>query len=501
VSSAAAEVATVQPTVSVSPSVSSAATPQLPTTSQLDPAASEFVPADRAVPDSGEDSLRTAAGRMDASTSGPAVSVHNAQTSTSSNTTTTASVPPTLKRTREVEAEYLAEEGEAGPSGTGKKARIVSAEAAMAVAEVAEDEEEAELDDEVEVDEEDGAFNEAVSSEVISTDTGDVVEEQDTAVDEEMEPDMDAGEMSEDGEEDSAAPVDIDALAEDDEETGLDQEDVEADPVADDIADLGEAEKEMEEEEDQDQPENIQEEDVTGENSSEPSSSTGAAVAPGQSTSHHQGFEQEAAEDSVVPSTPKLAEPRRPEGFSEAVSSPQVPTNERFVFGPSSGRSTAAVASVPEVVVTSSNLVGQEGAERTNVDISQLAEDKAAAPVVPDIQPVSPHPSAVEEGELVDDSMEDGTGVESEVSAPTTGEEGVSSSGAETTVPKRGRTPITWSKPSAAGPASTSPQRTLNREGIASVAAAGLANRALRGMGKGRGKKSTRGAPPPPGPN
>ena len=34
------------------------------------------------------------------------------------------------------------------------------------------------------------------------------------------------------------------------------QEDVEADPVADDIADLGEAEKEMEE--DQDQPENIQ---------------------------------------------------------------------------------------------------------------------------------------------------------------------------------------------------------------------------------------------------
>ena len=36
------------------------------------------------------------------------------------------------------------------------------------------------------------------------------------------------------------------------------QEDVEADPVADDIADLGEAEKEMEEEEDQDQPENIQ---------------------------------------------------------------------------------------------------------------------------------------------------------------------------------------------------------------------------------------------------
>ena len=32
----------------------------------------------------------------------------------------------------------------------------------------------------------------------------------------------------------------------------------------------------------------VKEEDVTGENSSEPSSSTGAAVAPGQSTSHHQ---------------------------------------------------------------------------------------------------------------------------------------------------------------------------------------------------------------------
>ena len=73
---------------------------------------------------------------MDASTSGPAVSVHSAQTST------TASVQPTLKRTREVvETEFLAGEGESGPSGVQKKARTVSTEEPQALAEVAEDDE------------------------------------------------------------------------------------------------------------------------------------------------------------------------------------------------------------------------------------------------------------------------------------------------------------------------------------------------------------------------
>lgn len=61
--------------------------------------------------------------------------------------------------------------------------------------------------------------------------------------------------------------------------------------------------------------------EVVGEdNSSEPSSSTGAGrVDPGDS-------------DSVVPTTPKLPLPRRNDGFAEAVSSPQVMLPFIFIY-------------------------------------------------------------------------------------------------------------------------------------------------------------------------
>merc|ERR1712042_217097 len=108
--------------------------------------------------------------------------------------------------------------------------------------------------------------------------------------------------------------------------------------------------------------------DEVEDNSSEPSSSTGArqvgrAIAgsslPGPS---QVGFDQDQGEsDSVVPTTPKLPLPRRNDGFAEAVSSPLVPSSDRFVFGP--GQASSGL----DVIVTSSNsgLPGQEGLDRT----------------------------------------------------------------------------------------------------------------------------------------
>lgn len=64
-------------------------------------------------------------------------------------------------------------------------------------------------------------------------------------------------------------------------------------------------------------------------NSSEPSSSTGArhrtaGQAFGSATQGLGGYEVETGGDSVVPSTPNLPLARRTDGFAEAVSSPQV---------------------------------------------------------------------------------------------------------------------------------------------------------------------------------
>lgn len=48
-----------------------------------------------------------------------------------------------------------------------------------------------------------------------------------------------------------------------------------------------------------------------------------------------QGFEDNAGDDSIVPSTPTLCVPRRTDGFGEAVSSPHVPSSGRFTFSES----------------------------------------------------------------------------------------------------------------------------------------------------------------------
>ena len=105
-------------------------------------------------------------------------------------------------------------------------------------------------------------------------------------------------------------------------------------------------------------------------NSSEPSSSTGTRQMSRGLTgsSGVTGYDNDQGEsDSVVPTTPKLPIHRRNDGFAEAVSSPQVPSSQdRFVFGSSQSTSGA-----PDLIVTSSNsgLQGQEGLDRTAVDI------------------------------------------------------------------------------------------------------------------------------------
>ena len=373
VSSGQPEIATVQPTVSVSPSVSSA--PQVPSTSQLDPTAPEFTPGDRSsssteTMEMADESSRVSVSiRMDAvqaSTSSPSVSVHGAQTSTSGNTVTTASVHPTLKRTREtVEIEFAAgDEGVAGPSGVQKKARTISAaEELLTINQdlnigdetegLSQDMESENEEAEVETSSQLGA----VSSEIVSSDpgAGNSVQESYLQEEEGLEPfsveaegDMEEGEISEEGEEEESAAQEIDVLAED--EADIDQEDGETETAAPDNPELFdedrddeqvgdddpdveddqgiEEEQVVEEEQQVVEEEQVVEEDITGENSSEPSSSSGAAVPqrsqqlPPQQAAP--GYEQDPVEDSVVPSTPKLAEPRRPDGFSEAVSSPQV---------------------------------------------------------------------------------------------------------------------------------------------------------------------------------
>ena len=142
-SSAQPDAGSAVPVVSVSPSVSSAAaaTPQLPSTSQLDPTAVEFIPGDRSAATSSDstmteeepsDSFRPDS--VQASTSSPAPPTQSAQTSTSGQgaTQTTASVQPTLKRAREVMENVAIEDASvAGPSGSTqhhqyKKAKLVA---------------------------------------------------------------------------------------------------------------------------------------------------------------------------------------------------------------------------------------------------------------------------------------------------------------------------------------------------------------------------------------
>jgi len=539
------EIATVQPTVSVSPSVSSV--PQVPSTSQLDPSALEFIPIDRsssseAMDQADESSRGPGNSRIDmvqASTSSPSGSVSSAQTSTSGGSTqssgsgtqssgcstqssgsgtqssvggiqisggstqssvgstpssgcgtqsggvsiqTTASVQPTLKRSRQnLETDLGSDEPEAGPSGIQKKARTVSSNE-----EVVEDTAD---NQDMESDVDEGAIETSSHHGTITSQAQDnLVQDQEDEITipfsaEPVEEDeTEEGEISEDGEEEEETPVpEEDVLAEDDAESGMEQEDGEADNVT--PANDPDPEEPVE--------------DVVEENSSEPSSSVGVAAPlqqslPSVSSSQSApGFEQDPVEDSVVPSTPKLAQPRRPLGFSEAVSSPQVPVVDRFVFGASGSSS-----STPDILVTSSDasLVQQEEAERTSIDISELSQEKEASTRAASPQP-QPFPEDL--AAAIAEDMEDtspivdpepnepsASGIEDEGTSRET-EEGVSSSGAE--VPARpARKPITWSA-SKDRPASTSPQRSINRVGLGSAGTQKPpATRGMRG-GKKRG--------------
>ncbi|XP_049949748.1 nucleoprotein TPR isoform X1 [Schistocerca serialis cubense] len=80
------------------------------------------------------------------------------------------------------------------------------------------------------------------------------------------------------------------------------------------------------------------------------------------------GFE-EVGDDSIVPSTPTLFVPRRSDGFSEAVSSPQVPQQQRFTFSETHPPSTSA--SRPSMPT---GQVASEGIDETRMDMTQLDE-------------------------------------------------------------------------------------------------------------------------------
>lgn len=472
VSSGQVEVATVQPTVSISPSVSSAggtSGPQLPSTSQpqqLDAAASEFYPAGGAAggPDQGEEPPRAVVTpRQDqpqASTSGPsAANLSNAPSTSgasghggaSPSTPTTASVPPTLKRPRDSTApdsdSQSSVEDRAGPSGYQKKARTISSTEFLQVssggAEVVEmggvsgSQETVESDSSMQV--EVGERREVGSSSSqgvdmvgtsgeVAASSGVATSSQEEVLDSEQEGDVEEdGEISEDMEEVEGQDLDTDNLdVGTDEEDENDQEEV-----------VGEVNSE--EEIEVEQPEGMVED-----NSSEPSSSTGArqvgrGVAGSSLPGPSQGaFDQDQGEsDSVVPTTPKLPLPRRNDGFAEAVSSPQVPSSDRFVFG--SGQASSGL----DVIVTSSNsgLPGQEGLDRTAVDIQQFATGGGAA-----VQQ-----EAADDDGVPEDSEEGG------VSSIVSSTEQQAGQGR----PARARQAIVWGEDqnSAEGTTSSSPQR------------------------------------------
>jgi len=206
-------------------------------------------------------------------------------------------------------------------------------------------------------------------------------------------------------------------------------------------------------------------------NSSEPSSSTGArhrtaGQAFASATQGLSGYEVETGGDSVVPSTPNLPLARRTDGFAEAVSSPQVPVSEHFVFaqsGSSGGTSGA------DLIVTSSNsgLAGQEGLDRTAVDIQGLFATGAGRAPSAAGQPEQEEEESEEAEEVQVEDSEEG-GVSSVVSST----EQQASRGRSL----NRRAPIVWDTGAGGGTTSTSPQRTP-----ANVAAAALRGVAGRG--------------------
>ncbi|KAG0724323.1 Nucleoprotein TPR [Chionoecetes opilio] len=85
---------------------------------------------------------------------------------------------------------------------------------------------------------------------------------------------------------------------------------------------------------------------------------------------------REGGDDSIVPSTPTLFVPRRGDGFSEAVSSPQVPSGG-FVFG-----SNPEISNPPQ---TSGLAQMAEGGliDDTRIDLGQLDESNRSQPSTP----------------------------------------------------------------------------------------------------------------------
>ncbi|XP_045130805.1 nucleoprotein TPR-like [Portunus trituberculatus] len=85
---------------------------------------------------------------------------------------------------------------------------------------------------------------------------------------------------------------------------------------------------------------------------------------------------EEGGDDSIVPSTPTLFVPRRGDGFSEAVSSPQVPSGG-FVFG-----SNPEISNPPQ---TSGLAQMAEGGliDDTRIDLGQLDESNRSQPSTP----------------------------------------------------------------------------------------------------------------------
>ena len=248
---------------------------------------------------------------------------------------TTASASRTLKRPRDSTApDKLSVEDKAGLSGYQKEARTLASTEFLQLSSVGVEvvemggvsgsQETVESDSSMQV--EVGERREVGSSSSqgvdmvgtsgeVAASSGVATSSQEEVLDSEQEGDVEEdGEISEDMEEVEAQDLDTDNLdVGTDEEDENDQEEV-----------VGEVNSE--EEIEVEQPEGMVED-----NSSEPSSSTGArqvgrGVAGSSLPGPSQGaFDQDQGEsDSVVPTTPKLPLPRRNDGFAEAVSSPQV---------------------------------------------------------------------------------------------------------------------------------------------------------------------------------
>ena len=288
-------------------------------------------------------------------------STSGATGSASPSAPTTASVPPTLKRPREMMADsdsQSSSEGAMGGSasvpGMQKKARTISSTEGLNLQVSSggimggEEEQgisgsgEVESDSSMQVMEpgeerrEVGSSSQFFGAEVVGT-SGEVAacsgvttstQEEEEVLDSEQEEGEDEVEVSEDIE-DGEVPDDMEPEnLEDDEESEVDpgqDADIEIDEAA-----VGTSEDEGEVVAGED--EQIGNVANVEDNSSEPSSSTGArhrtaGQAFASATQGLSGYEVETGGDSVVPSTPNLPLARRTDGFAEAVSSPQVKLN------------------------------------------------------------------------------------------------------------------------------------------------------------------------------